>query len=265
MQIRLISLVLLTFVSCTKAQNVAIEKKQDVLLWADEFNGTGLPDPSKWGYEGGFIRNSEKQYYTLKRTQNVRQEGGYLVIESLKEDFQGADYTSASINTLDKISFDGDIRVEVSAKLPDGKGIWPAIWMMGINIKQVGWPQCSELDIMEFVGKTPDKVFGTLHWKDSTSTGPNMRKSIGNNLIVTDLHTTFHVYSLERKGNTISLFIDGKNYLTFSTPATAYPKTFTGPLYLLLNTAVGGSAGGAIDDSIFPQKFIIDYVRVYKL
>lgn len=258
-------LIMLIFVNCTKAQDVAIEKNKDILLWADEFNGAGLPDPAKWGYEVGFVRNGEKQYYTLERTQNVRQEGGNLVIESLKEDFQTAKYTSASINTLDKKSFDGDIRVEVSAKLPKGKGIWPAIWMMGINIKQVGWPKCSELDIMEFVGHTPDKVFGTLHWWDSTSIEQNNHSSKGNSLIITDLHTTFHIYSLERKGNTIALFIDGKNYLTFSTPATAYENTFTGPLYLLLNTAVGGSWGGDIDDSIFPQKFLIDYLRVYKL
>lgn len=258
-------LILLFFANCTKAQNVAGDKNKAVLLWADEFNGTGLPDPLKWGYEVGFVRNSEKQYYTLERTQNVRQEGGNLVIESLKEDFQGAKYTSASINTLDKKSFDGDIRVEVSAKLPQGKGIWPAIWMMGTNIKQVGWPKCSELDIMEFVGHTPGKVFGTLHWWDSGSTESNMHRSKGNSMLISDLHTTFHIYSLERKGNTISLFIDGKNYLSFSAPATAYDNTFTGMQYILLNTAIGGSWGGEIDDTIFPQKFLIDYVRVYKL
>jgi beta-glucanase (GH16 family) len=265
--IRLFStiLFLLTIANLAKAQEVAGGKNKALLLWADEFNGSGLPDPLKWGYEVGFVRNSEKQYYTFERTQNVRQEGGYLVIESLKEDFQGAKYTSGSINTLNKKSFEGDIRVEVCAKLPQGKGIWPAIWMMGDNIKQVGWPKCSELDIMEFVGHTPGKVFGTLHWWDSASAKSSKHESKGNNLIITDLHSQFHVYSLERKGNTISLFIDGNNYLTVSAPVTAYEHTFTGPLYLLLNTAIGGSWGGDIDDSIFPQKFLIDYVRVYRL
>jgi len=244
---------------------IAGENKQDTLLWADEFNGTGLPDPLKWGYEVGFIRNNEKQYYTNSQTKNVRQEGGCLVIESLMEDFQGARYTSGSINTLDKKSFEGDIRVEVSAKLPQGKGIWPAIWMMGTNIKQVGWPKCSELDIMEFVGHTPDKVYGTLHWWDSTSEKENKHKMKGNNLVINSKHDQYHVYSLERKGSTISLFIDGINYLTFSPPATAFKDTFTGPLYLLLNTAVGGSWGGEIDDTIFPLKFCIDYVRVFRI
>jgi len=258
-------LVSLVMINCAKAKNVSGEKSKSELIWADEFNGTGLPDASKWGYEVGFVRNEEKQYYTLERKQNVRQEAGNLVIESLKEDFQGANYTSASINTLNKKLFEGDIRIEISAKLPQGKGIWPAIWMMGANIKQVGWPKCGELDIMEFVGHTPGKVFGTLHWWDITSAKEDKHLSKGNNLMVSNLHTNFHVYSLERKGKTISLFIDGKNLLTFAAPATAYENTFTGPLYLLLNTAVGGSWGGDIDDSIFPQKFLIDYVRVYKL
>ena len=258
-------LIAFSFINCAKAQDAEAVKSKDALIWADEFNGTGLPDPLKWGYEVGLIRNSEKQYYTLNRTQNVRQEAGCLVIESLKEDFQGANYTSGSINTENKKSFEGDFRIEVSAKLPQGKGIWPAIWMMGTNRKTVGWPKCSELDIMEFVGHTPGKVFGTLHWWDSASKKQNMHESKGNNLMITDLHTSFHIYSLERKGNTISLFIDGKNLLTFSKPATAFADSFTGPLYLLLNTAIGGSWGGAIDDSIFPQKFFIDYVRVYKI
>ncbi len=249
----------------SNGQGVSAGNQKRTLLWADEFSGKGLPDPTKWGYEVGFVRNNEKQYYTAERSQNVRQEKGCLVIESLKEDYQGAKYTSASINTLDKKSFEGDIRVEVRAKLPQGKGIWPAIWMMGINIKQVGWPKCSELDIMEFVGHTPDKVFGTLHWWDIASEKENKHKMKGSNLITRDIHSKFHTYSLERRGNTISLFIDKNNYLTFSPPATAFENTFTGPLYILLNTAIGGSWGGEIDDTIFPQKFVIDYVRVYKL
>jgi len=266
-RIRLFSTVLLMIIMSngTKAQNSSSEKSNPSLIWADEFNGTGLPDASKWGYETGFVRNDEKQYYTLERTQNVRQEAGNLVIESLKEDFKGAKYTSASINTLDKKSFDGDIRVEVKAKLPKGKGIWPAIWMMGANIKQVGWPKCGELDVMEFVGHTPGKIFGTLHWSDRAKAKDDSHMSKGSSMMVSDLNTSFHVYSLERKGKTISLFIDGKNLLTFTAPTTAYENTFTGPLYLLLNTAVGGSWGGEIDDSIFPQQYLIDYVRVYKI
>jgi len=249
----------------SNAAGTPIDSKKTKLIWSDEFNGTGLPDSTKWGYEVGFVRNNEKQFYTFRRTQNVRQESGCLVIESLKEKFQGGEYTSASINTLDKRSFEGDIRIEVFAKLPGGKGIWPAIWMMGTNLKQVGWPRCSELDIMEFVGHTPGKAYGTLHWYDSTSTKENKHRMKGGNLDIDSLQTKFHLFALERRGNTISLFVDDQNYLTFAPPPTAWEKTFSGPMFLLLNTAIGGSWGGEIDDTIFPQKYFIDYVRVYKL
>ncbi len=258
-------LIPLVFINISKAEAISGSTSKSKLIWADEFNGTGLPDSTRWGYEVGFVRNNEKQFYTSKRTQNVRQEDGCLVIESLKEKFQEADYTSASINTLGKKSFVGDIRIEVSARLPGGKGIWPAIWMMGDNLNKVGWPKCSELDIIEFVGHTPGKVFGTLHWWDSASTKEQNHMMKGSNLVIDSLQTKFHLYALERKGNVISLFVDDQNYLTFSPPSTAYEKTFGGPLFLLLNTAIGGSWGGEIDDSIFPQKFFIDYVRVYGL
>lgn len=190
---------------------------------------------------------------------------GYLVIESRKENYDSAGYTSASINTLEKKAFAGDFRIEVRAKLPSGKGIWLAIWMMGTNRKQVGWPRCSELDIMEFVGHTPNTVWGTLHWLDSTASNNRNDLSKGSKLLVADLHTNFHVYGLERKGVSIQLFVDSTYYFQFTVPATAYPGSFTGPVYLLLNMAVGGGWGGEIDDAIFPQNFYVDYVRVYKL
>ena len=250
---------------CAKSTGVEVPKDTNKLIWSDEFNGTGLPDATKWDYEIGFIRNNEPQYYTYQRLENVRQENGYLVIEALKEEYKGAHYTSASINTLNRMAFTGDIRVEVKAQLPHGKGIWPAIWMMGSNITQVGWPKCGELDIMEFIGINPDKIYGTLHWWDSTSANANNLLSKGSNVTVSDLETAFHVYSLERKGAEISLFMDNTNVMTMSTPATAFQNTFVGPLYLLLNLAMGGSWAGPVDDTIFPQKFLIDYVRVYQL
>jgi len=252
---------------CSYAQNKGTSaqgnKLNKHLLWADEFDYTGLPDSTIWDYEIGYIRNKEAQYYTLKRLENARVENGTLILESRKEDFEGFKYTSASINTLDKKSFDGNFRVEISARLPQGKGIWPAIWMMGVNRKTIGWPKCSELDIMEFVGHTPNTVYATMHWADSTI-GYNY-KSKGDKAILTTLHDTFHLYVLERKDDQIQVFVDDQCILTFQVPATAYPGSFTTPLYLLLNTAIGGSWGGDIDDSIFPQQFIIDFVRVYNL
>ena len=147
------------------------------LVWSDEFDYTGLPDPKKWDYEEGFVRNNEAQYYTRARKENARVENGMLVIEGRKEKFpvpqassggkgrQFADYTAASLITLNKADWKFG-RIEVRAKLPQGRGVWPAIWMLGSNIRQVGWPACGEIDIMEFVGHTPGFVHATVHFPE---------------------------------------------------------------------------------------------------
>ena len=148
------------------ASGVAAAERK--LVWSDEFNYQGLPDPAKWGYETGFVRNHESQYYTKERKENARVENGHLVIECRKEQFTPANhvpvnYTAASLITQNKASWQYG-RIEVRAKLPHGKGVWPAIWMLGTNITQVGWPRCGEIDIMEFIGKEPKNIFGTLHF-----------------------------------------------------------------------------------------------------
>lgn len=260
-------LAFMLFASFVQAQQVRLKSlgKKGKLIWKEEFNGKGLPDSTKWGYEEGFVRNNEKQYYTKSRLANCYQQDGNLIIEPIKENYANGEYTSASINTLGKFSFTGDIRIEIRAKLPAGKGIWPAIWMMGANHEKVGWPRCGEIDIMEFVGKTPKTIFGTLHWWDSTATKDLTHLSKGSKLLLDDLHNRFHVYGMERKGNRIQLFVDEQIFFTIIVSPTAYPGSLTGPLYLLLNTALGGSWGGKIDDAIFPQKFYVDYVRAYRL
>ena len=131
------------------------------LVFADEFDTEGALDPAKWGYEIGSIRNNELQYYT-SRSENVRAEKGTLLIEGRREAYQGYAYTSASINTRGRFEFLYG-RVEVRAKLPTGNGTWPAIWMLGTNIGEVGWPTCGEIDIMENVGFEPLKIYGTVH------------------------------------------------------------------------------------------------------
>lgn len=237
------------------------KKKQ--AIWSDEFNYRGMPDSSKWGYELGYIRNSEKQFYT-RTLKNVQVKGGKLNILTRKETAGSVAFTSASLNTLGKKDFTGDFRIEVKAKIPSGKGIWPAIWMMGTNRFTEGFPQCSELDIMEFVGHSPGTIHGTLHWLDSKA--PEARlKSEGAELKIGNLHNQYHVYGLERAGNKITLFVGDSAYFKFTVPVTAYPGSFTSPLYLLINTALGGSWGRDIDESILPQKFIIDYVRVFNI
>jgi beta-glucanase (GH16 family) len=234
------------------------------LSWQEEFNYTGLPDSTVWNYEVGYVRNHEKQYYTRARPENVRVENGNLVIESRYEKWEGFDYTSGSINTLGKIDFPVNTRIEVRAKLPSGKGIWPAIWSMGTDIPQVGWPSCGEVDIMEFVGHTPGVVWGTFHWQNARKEKYDHRMS-GDSIRFADLHGNYHIYGVERTANSLSFFVDNTYYFTFTPDSSVKKDLFTHPFYLLLNTAIGGDWGGAVDSSIFPQKFCIDWVRAFEI
>ncbi len=244
------------------------------LVWNDEFNGEGLPDPSKWSYEVGYVRNNEAQYYTDARLENVCQKDGNLVITTLKEKYSlkdkpntkgraEADYTSGAIETLGKASWLYG-RVEVRAKLPKGKGIWPAIWMMGDNIGKVGWPKCGEIDIMEYVGHTPKRSHATIHMQNKARKG-NVSK--GNNLYFENLEEEFHVFALEWTEEQLTLLVDERVALEFKR-AEEEPKTpewpFDKPCYIILNTALGGSWGGEIAEGTCPAEFLIDYVRVYQ-
>ena len=233
------------------------------LVWSDEFNGKGLVDSSKWGYEKGFIRNNEAQYYTAARTENARMEGGRLIIEGRKEPFDKAQYTAASINTRGKFALTYG-RVEVRAKLPRGRGMWPAIWMLGTNIGEIGWPRCGEIDIMEFVGFAPDKVHATVHWYDREA---KRHTSKGTALDGQKPSEDFHIYAVEWFADRMDFYYDQTKYFTY--PISAAGKEgnpFDKPHYLLINLAIGGGWGGqkGIDDSIFPQRYEIDYVRIYK-
>lgn len=233
------------------------------LVWYDEFDGVGLPDPDKWSYEVGYIRNNEQQYYTRARTENIRMENGKLFIEARKESYEGFDYTSASINTRESTTWTYG-RFEVKAKLPTGTGTWPAAWMLGANISEVGWPACGEIDIMENVGFDPNKVHGYVHTEAYNHTKNTQR---GASIKLESPYNHFHVYAIEWYEDRIDFFVDDNHYFTFekeNDDPAVWP--FDKPHYLLLNLAIGGSWGGqqGIDDSIFPQQYIIDYVRVYQ-
>jgi beta-glucanase (GH16 family) len=232
------------------------------LVFADEFDTQGALDPAKWGYDLGYIANDEKQFYT-SRSENVRAEVGNLVIEARKEAYQGYAYTSARIVTRGRFEFLYG-RVEVRAKLPTGNGTWPAIWMLGTNIDQVGWPACGEIDIMENVGFDPLLVHGSVHTAAYNHTiGTQKTASVA----VANPWEDFHVYAIEWYADHIDLFADGQRYFTFRNEGTG-PRTwpFDRPQYLLLNLAIGGSWGGqkGIDDSLFPHRYLIDYVRIYR-
>jgi len=251
------------------------------LVWSDEFDRDGLPDPAKWKPEEGFIRNQELQYYTVGRKENARVEGGYLIIEARKERFpnarfraeapwsrwqqrrQYADYTSASLTTEGRASWSYG-RIEVRAKLPSGRGTWPAIWMLGTNRAQVGWPTCGEIDIMEYVGLQPGIVHAHVHTRGYNHTRGNGR---GARASVPDAETAFHLYALEWTPQRLDFFVDDRKYFTLENDGTGVDSwPFDKPQYLILNLAIGGSWGGqqGVDNSIFPQRFVIDYVRVHQ-
>jgi beta-glucanase (GH16 family) len=240
------------------------------LVWSDEFDKDGLPDPAKWDYEEGFVRNNEAQYYTRARKENARVENGMLVIEGRKEQFanpryregatkgsssrQFAEYTSAALITKGKADWTFG-RIEVRAKLPQGTGVWPAIWMLGTR---GGWPAGGEIDIMEFVGKEPNLVHATVHFNKN-----GKHASSGNKIKTEKPFDDFHVYAVEWFADHMDFYFDKQKYHTFQN-SQAENDPFSKPQYLLINLALGGSWGGKIDDSIFPQKYLVDYVRVYQ-
>ena len=230
------------------------------LVWSDEFNYTGLPDPKKWDYEVGLVRNGEAQFYTKERRENARVQDGHLIIEARKEDYKGSKYTAASINTLGKFTFQYG-RLEVRAKLPKARGTWPAIWMMGEDIGQVGWPRCGEIDVMEHVAHDPGTIYATLH-----QLGDDGKEwSKGDKMSVPDFGDAFHTYAMEWMPSGLKFFVDDKVY--FDYPYQGPSKwIFDRKMYLLINLAIGGNWGGqkGIDDGAFPCRYEIDYVRVFK-
>lgn len=239
------------------------------LVWSDEFTQAGAPDPEKWRYEVGMVRNGEAQLYTDNRRENVRVEDGVLLIEARKETMEipgkagkTAKYTSGSIDTRGKADWLYG-RIEVRAKVPKGRGIWPAIWMMPPDSK-AGWPACGEIDIMEYVGYDPDTIHGTVH----TASYNHVKKTQkGGQIKIEKPWEEFRIYAIEWDKESIRFYVDEKLYFTFKNEGTGdavWP--FNKPFYLKLNSAVGGGWGGqkGIDDSIFPQTFYVDYVRVYR-
>ena len=232
------------------------------LVWRDEFNRNGLPDPKRWTYEKGFVRNKEAQFYTEGRLENARVENGKLIIEARQDDFEGHPISSACLVTKGRASWTYG-RIEVRAKLPKGRGVWPAIWTLGDDDAAVGWPGCGEIDIMENVGFDPDVVLATIH-----STGPDGtgHEALSGKATIPNLAAAFHVFALEWTPDRIEWKSDDKTVHVYT---KADPKgvkwVFDKPQYLLLNLAIGGSWGGqqGVDPALFPARYEIDYVRIY--
>lgn len=267
MKIRLLFIILACHLSCAEAQKTNPFKK---LVWSDEFDKNGAPDPAKWGYDMGDgcpnvcgWGNNELQYYTSD-SKNVRIENGNLIIEAVKEEINGKHYSSTRMVTKGK----GDWlygRVEVKAKLPTGKGTWPAIWMLSTDWKYGGWPASGEIDIMEEVGYDPDVIHGTLHSEKYNHIKGTQKEG---KVTLTGSQTGFHIYAINWTKDKVDFFVDEKLYHTVTRVEgddfNGWP--FDQKFHLILNVAVGGNWGGkeGVDESIWPQKMVVDYVRIYQ-
>jgi len=228
------------------------------LVFSDEFNTNGPPDPAKWGYDigtgSGGWGNNELQYYT-NRPENAIVQGGVLKINAIKESYLGSAYTSARLLSKNKYSFKYG-RIEVRAKFPTGVGTWPAAWMLGDNINTVGWPACGEIDIVEHLGRDLNKIYGTLHYP-----GRSGGNADGATIVIPDATTAFHTYAVEWTATSIKIYVDTQLYHTVAN-STAIP--FNHNFFILLNMAMGGNFGGPVDPAFTNATYEIDYIRVYQ-
>ncbi len=256
-----------------------VNEKQTVatltnLVWADEFDSNGTPDPTKWnlvtgdGTEQGIPGwgNNELQTYT-DRPENVTVQNGILIITAKKERFEGKSYTSARIHT--KGLYEQKYgRFEARIKVPTGKGIWPAFWLLGDDDgEKLVWPQVGEIDIMEYLGDKPTTMFGTVHGP-GYSGGTSISKEY--NLANNRFDNGFHIFGIEWSPNRINFYVDGDLYQSLTQEHISEETNgkgewvFNRPFYIILNIAVGGNLPGSPnEDTSFPQRMLVDYVRVY--
>lgn len=244
----------------SKSASVTVTVAQS-LIWSDEFNIAGSPDPAKWGYDIGDgcpnicgWGNNELQYYT-NRTDNVIVSNGTLKIIAKAENYNGKAYTSARLLSKDKFSFKYG-KVEARAKLPAGIGTWPAIWTLGNNINTAGWPACGEMDIMEHVGRELNKIYGTLHYP-----GRSGGNADGNTKMISNATTAFHIYTLEWTSALIKISVDGE---LIHSVVNSNNLPFNQNFFLLLNIAMGGNFGGPVESGFSSAAMEIDYIRVYQ-
>ncbi len=242
------------------------------LVWSDEFDADGLPDAQRWAYDTGGHGwgNNELQFYTARRPENARVEGGKLIIEARREAYEGRDYTSARLFTRGKADWTYG-RVEVSARLPGGRGVWPAIWMLPTR-RLYGaqyWPDNGEIDIMEYVGFDPGRVHASVHTLAYNHVAGTQRTA---SIRMGGVETGFHRYAVEWEPDEIRGYLDDQHYFTFKNERLTNKQAgfaqwpFDRRFYLLLNVAVGGNWGGqqGVDADIWPQRMEVDYVRVYQ-
>ena len=228
------------------------------LVWSDEFDTPGSPDPAKWGFDLGTgdngWGNNELEYYT-NRQANAIISNGTLKIIALKETYNGSAYTSARLLSNNLYSFKYG-KIDVRAKLPASTGTWPAIWMLGNNIATAGWPACGEIDIMEQNGQEKSKIYGTMHYP--TEVG---QYGDGSTTTVATATSAFHIYTALWTPSSIQLSIDGVVYYTL---ANKPGLPFNQPFFIILNVAMGGNLGGTVDPAFTTDTMEVDYVHVFQ-
>ena len=262
--IRIVPIIpLFVFWSCSvdEIQKVTTLTK---LVKADEFEIAGAPNPSMWTYDIGTGQNgwgnNELQYYT-DRPENVVVEDGVLKITARKEAFMGSSYTSARIKTLGLFEQTYG-RFEARIQLPWGQGIWPAFWLLGANCEEVDWPQCGEIDIMEYRGQEPTVIHGSVHGPGySAGKAVTKRFELKNDRF----DTGFHIFGIEWGPDYINYYVDNVLYNQITPDDVSGEWVFNHPFYIILNVAVGGSfVGPPGSQTIFPQTMLVDYVRIYE-
>jgi beta-glucanase (GH16 family) len=268
-KLHLVSSILLIFILCSfwscNVDEVQTVTTLNRLVMQDEFNTDGAPSSEMWDYEIGTgiegWGNKELQYYT-DRPENVKVEGGMLHITARKEAYEGSKYTSARIITKDLVERRYG-RFEARIKLPWGRGYWPAFWLLGANIDDVSWPQCGEIDIMEYVGQKPTEMHGSVHGP-GYSGGQAMTKAY--ELQNDRFDTGFHVFGIEWGKDYINYYFDDVLFNQITPDDTDGGEwVFNQPFYILINVAVGGTfVGDPNDNTVFPQTMLVDYVRIYE-
>jgi beta-glucanase (GH16 family) len=259
-------------VICLALLSTICTHAQQRLVWADEFDYSGLPDSTRWTYDVGDgcpricgWGNNELQYYTEKTLRNARVENGHLILEAHREPTGGKSYSSARLLTRGLQAWQYG-RIEARVKVPAGRGTWPAMWMLPEKPTFGDWPNSGEIDIMEYVGYAPDSLFGTVHTGaynhlNGTQKGVRLRWP-------DPLEDVFHVYAMEWSERKITLFCDGKAFFSFKKEKGADFRAwpFDQPFHLIFNLAVGGNWAGqfGVDETIWPKRMEVDYVRVFQ-
>lgn len=233
-------------------------------MWADEFEGPAgrSPDRGKWTHDIGTDWGNRQLEFDTHRPENAALDGdGHLAITAREEPYRGSAYTSARLTTEDRFEPVYG-RVEARIRLPSGRGVWPAFWLLGANVDSVGWPESGEIDVMEYRGQEPSVILGTLHGPGYSAAGGLTRDYV---LEGGRFDRGFHVFAVEWEADAIRWLVDDSLYHAVEKRDVPGEWAFDHPFYLILNVAVGGAfVGPPGPDTSFPQSMLVDWVRVYE-